>query len=144
MKTTLLSILLLTIFTLPGFTQSKDDVIGRWFSTNGGAQIQVYKKADRYFGKIIWLRNPNDEKGNPKTDIKNPDPALRSRPTIGLEVLRNFTYQDGAWENGTLYDPKSGHSYSCKMTMDGHNRLDIRGYVGFSMLGRTESWTRAN
>jgi uncharacterized protein (DUF2147 family) len=143
MKTNLLSILLLTTFTLPGFTQSKDDVLGKWFSSSGGAQIQIYKKAGKYFGKIIWLRKPNDEKGKPKRDIRNPDPALRSRPAIGLEVLKNFTFQNGIWD-GTIYDPKSGRTYSCKMTMNDHNKLDIRGYVGFSMLGRTESWTRAH
>lgn len=144
MEKRFLGILLLLFFTLPAFTQTSDDVIGKWFSSSGGAQIQIYKKSDKYFGKIVWLRKPNNEAGKPKTDEKNPDPALRNRPAVGLEILKNFTYSgNGEWENGTVYDPKSGRTYSCKMSINGE-KLDIRGYVGFSMLGRTESWTRAN
>jgi uncharacterized protein (DUF2147 family) len=145
MKKHLSSILILTIFSLPVFSQAKDDIIGKWFSSSGGAQIQIYKKADKFFGKIVWLKNPNDEKGNPKTDIRNPNPELRSRLAVGMEILKNFDYLgEGVWDNGTIYDPKSGRTYSCKMTLNGKNNLDIRGYVGISMLGRTESWTRAN
>ena len=132
------------VFTLPAFTQTKDDILGKWNSSSGGAHIQIYKKGDRYFGKIAWLRKPNDEHGKPKVDMKNPDPELRNRPAVGLEILKNFTYAgNGVWDDGTIYDPKSGRTYSCKMTLNG-NTLDIRGYVGISMFGRTESWTRAN
>ena len=144
MKKIFPGLLLLILFSVPGFAQTRDDVVGKWFSSSGGAQIQIYKKGDKYFGKIVWLRKPNDENGNPKTDIRNPDPSLRSRPAVGLEILRNFTYAgNGEWEDGTVYDPKSGRTYSCKMSMSDPDKLDIRGYIGFSMLGRTESWTRA-
>ena len=144
MKKIFQGLMLLILLSVPGFAQTRDDVVGKWFSSSGGAQIKIYKKGDKYFGKIVWLRKPNDENGNPKTDIKNPDPSLRSRPAVGLEILRNFTYAgDGEWEDGTVYDPKSGRTYSCKMSMSDPDKLNIIGYVGFSMLGRTESWTRA-
>lgn len=136
--------ILLIVIASSAFSQNKDEIIGKWVSSSGGAHILIYKKGEKYCGRIIWLKNPNDEQGKPKIDLKNPDPELRIKPAVGLEVLKNFIYVgEGVWENGTIYDPKSGRTYSCKMTMNGTNNLDIRGYMGITMLGRTENWTRA-
>jgi uncharacterized protein (DUF2147 family) len=135
----LCSVLMIT----KSFAQQADAIIGRWINPSGEGQIQIYKKGNQYFGKLAWLKVPNDETtGKPKTDIKNPNAALRSRPTLGLEILKDFTFDgDDTYENGTIYDPKSGKTYSCKMTLtDG--RLKIRGYIGISLLGRTEVWNR--
>ena len=77
-----------------------------------------------------------------KTDKNNPDKVLQSRPDLGLELLKDFTFNgDNVYDDGTIYDPKNGKTYSCKMTLDGNN-LRIRGYVIFSLFGRTEVWTR--
>jgi uncharacterized protein (DUF2147 family) len=85
---------------------------------------------------------PNDDQGKPKADKKNPDENLKSRPLLNLELLKDFTF-DGkdTWKDGTIYDPKSGKTYSCKMVIE-EDKLKIRGYVGISLLGRTEVWTR--
>lgn len=137
------SIVLLTLLTATAaLAQHADDVLGKWLNSSGEGQIQIYKKGNQYFGKLSWIKQPNDEAtGAPKTDKKNPDAALRSRPILGLEILKNFTFDEDTWEGGTIYDPKSGKTYSCKMTMDGA-RLKMRGYIGVSLLGRTEMWTR--
>ncbi|GAC1314821.1 MAG: DUF2147 domain-containing protein [Mucilaginibacter sp.] len=128
---------------LTAFAQKSDAVLGKWTSATGEAQILIYKKGDKYFGKIDWLKYPNDDTGKPKTDKKNPDKSLRARPELGLELLKDFTFAgDDVYDDGTIYDPKSGKTYSCKMTMNG-TKLKIRGYVGISLLGRTEIWTRA-
>lgn len=135
--------LVLTITCLAGaFAQNPDAIIGKWQNPSGEGQVQIYKRGDRFFGKLAWLKNPNDATGKPKTDQKNPDESLRSRPELGLELLKNFKYdEDGVYEDGTIYDPKSGKTYSCKMTLKG-DILKIRGYIGISLIGRTESWTR--
>lgn len=131
-----------TIFCMSAFAQKADAVLGKWLSPNGEDQIQIYKKGDKYFGKLSWIKYPNDETGKPKTDKKNPDKTLRSRQELGLELLKDFKYDgDNVYEDGTIYDPKSGKTYSCKMTIDGE-KLKIRGYVGISLLGRSEIWTR--
>jgi uncharacterized protein (DUF2147 family) len=127
--------------SLSVFGQSGDAVIGKWLNPSGEGQVQIYKKGDKFYGKLAWIKFPNDENGKPKTDKLNPDPALKSRPELGLELLKDFTYDDGTYKNGTIYDPKSGKTYSCKMTLS-DNTLKIRGYVGISLLGRTEVWTR--
>lgn len=128
---------------LTALAQKPDAVLGRWTSPNGEDQILIYKKGAKYFGKLDWIKYPNDETGKPKTDKKNPDKNLRTRQELGLELLKDFTFAgDNVYEDGTIYDPKNGKTYSCKMTVDGTN-LKIRGYIGISLLGRTETWTRA-
>lgn len=135
-------LIFILMFTLPVFSQNRDAVLGKWLNVSGEGQIMIYKKGNEYFGKLVWLKSPNDEKGNPKLDIKNPEISLKTRPVSGLEILKNFSYGDGIWEDGSIYDPKTGKTYSCKMSMVSSDKLDIRGFVGFSILGRTETWTR--
>jgi uncharacterized protein (DUF2147 family) len=137
-----INLFIATIFCMSAFAQRADMIVGKWLSPNGEDQIQIYKKGDKYFGKLSWIKYPNDETGKPKTDKKNPDKSLSSRQELGLELLKDFKYDgDNVYEDGTIYDPKSGKTYSCKMTINGE-KLKIRGYVGISLLGRSEIWTR--
>lgn len=139
----LAGLLLILLFTLPVFSQNKDAIMGKWLNASGEGQIMIYKKANMYSGKLVWLKSPEDEKGNPKMDSKNPKVSQRSRSLTGLEILQNFKYEgDGVWEDGTIYDPKTGKTYSCKLSMISSDQLDVRGFVGISLLGRTETWTR--
>jgi uncharacterized protein (DUF2147 family) len=134
--------LLLTSLCTITYAQNADAVLGSWVNPSGEDHILIYKKGNKYFGKLDWIKHPNDEHGNPKTDYKNPDKALQTRPDLGLELLKDFTYKgDQVYEDGTIYDPKSGKTYSCKMTLEGSS-LKIRGFIGISLLGRTEIWTR--
>jgi uncharacterized protein (DUF2147 family) len=121
-----------------------DPIQRNWYDGDKTGKIQIYKATDGYYyGKIIWLKEPNRD-GKPKTDINNPDEKHRNDPDIGLVVLKKFTKNsDGVFEDGTIYDPKNGKTYKCKMTFDG-DKLNVRGYVGFSLLGRTEVWTKAD
>lgn len=138
-----LSILLLfTAISFAGFSQNKDAIVGQWSNASGEAHIDIFKKNEKYFGKIVWLKEPKDEKGLAKTDQKNPDPDLKSKPVLGLEILRDFVYEDGKWTDGKIYDPKSGKTYSCNITEKSNGQLNIRGYIGISLIGRTEVWKR--
>ncbi|MBE8721671.1 DUF2147 domain-containing protein [Sphingobacterium pedocola] len=118
------------------FAQTSDPIIGKWQNPSGEGRIEVYKKGDKYFGKLYWIKDAA------KKDINNPDEKLRSRNIQGLEILTNFTKKSSTYEGGQIYDPKSGKTYSCKMSIKGADQLDIRGYVGVSLLGRTETWKR--
>ncbi len=124
------------------FAQSADAIVGKWLNKDGDAHIQIYKNGNKYNGKLVWLKNPKDEVGKTKVDTKNPDANLRSRAIWGLEILKGFSFDDGTWEDGTIYDPKSGKTYSCKLTMSGNDKLDVRGYIGISLIGRTDTWSR--
>ncbi len=131
--------------------QNADALLGTWLNGDKTAHIEIYKQADgKYFGKIIWLKEPtypaDDAKGmagKEKVDRENPDPARRNMPVLGLVILRGFTYSGGKlWENGRIYDPKNGKDYKCKLTLKSPDALDVRGFVGFSFIGRTDNWTR--
>jgi len=135
-------LLLLTAITFSGFSQNKDAILGRWVNPSGEAHVEIFKKSDKYFGKIVWLKNPRDEQGVAKTDVKNPEPGLKSKPILGLEMLKDFVFADGKWTDGKIYDPKSGKTYSCNITQKGNNEISIRGYMGISIIGRSESWKR--
>lgn len=122
--------------------QNKDAVLGVWQNSTGEARIQIFRQGNVYWGKIVWLKEPSTN-GKPKLDVKNPDESLRSRPILGLVLLNGFAFKGGKeWGDGKIYDPKSGNDYSCKMTLQGPDVLNMRGYMGISLLGRTEIWTR--
>lgn len=135
-------ILLLTAISFAGLAQNKDAILGKWINSSGEAHVDITKKGDRYYGKIVWLKEPKDEKGTVKTDVKNPDETLQARPILGLEILKNFIFEDGKWTDGKIYDPKSGKTYSCNMTLKGNDVLNMRGYIGISLIGRSETWKR--
>lgn len=124
------------------FAQSADAVVGKWINGDNNAHIQIFKSGNSYDGKLIYLKDPKDENGKAKVDAKNPNSNLKTRPILGLQLLNNFNYDDGTWEDGTIYDPKTGKTYSCKITMNGKDKLNVRGYVGISLIGRTDVWTK--
>lgn len=141
-KRSVLALFFTFLCVSPALAQNADAIIGKWLSSSGEGQVQIYKKGEVFFGKLTWLKFPNDAAGKTKLDAHNPDVSLRSRPELGIELLKNFTFDgENGYENGTIYDPKSGKTYSCKMTLNG-DVLKIRGYIGISLFGRSENWTR--
>jgi uncharacterized protein (DUF2147 family) len=131
-----------------------DAVVGVWATDpdddGGQAHIEIYRNGDRFDGKIVWLEEPvylpgdeDGEAGQPKIDTENPDPELRTRPILGMVLMEGFVY-DGkeTWHKGTIYDANDGKTYKCKMRLEDQQTLKVRGFIGFSMIGRTEEWTR--
>jgi uncharacterized protein (DUF2147 family) len=141
MKKLSLFVILLLLST---FTFAQDITQGTWYNQEKSGKIQFFKQGDKYFGKIVWLKEPNAD-GKPRTDKQNPDEKLRSRPLIGLVNLKNFKHSGkDLWEDGEVYDPKNGKTYSCKMTLTSPTTLDVRGFIGLSIIGRTEHFTKAD
>lgn len=121
--------------------QNKDAIVGKWLNPSGEGQIEIYKKGDKYYGKLAWMKE-SSLNGKPKLDSKNPDENLRKRALLNLEILKDFVYDDGKWTDGTIYDPKSGKTYSCNLSLKSTDVLNVRGYVGISLLGRSETFRR--
>ena len=119
--------------------------LGLWYAEGGAAEVQVFPCADELCGKVVWLHSPLGEDGCELRDDKNPDISLRSRNIVGLVVLIGLKHADddrSTWIGGTIYDPASGHTYSCNARLESDNRLFLRGYLGIRLLGRTTTWTR--
>lgn len=118
-------------------------ILRKWYVEDKTAQIEIYKAADNtYFGKVVWLKKPLIN-GKPKIDIHNPDTSKRKQTLLGMVVMWGFKKTgEGVYEDGSIYDPKNGKVYSCKMSLTGE-KLHVRGYWGFSMLGKSTTWTKA-
>lgn len=119
-------------------------IVGTWLNGSKKGHVQIYEKDGRYYGKLVWLAVPNDpETGKPKLDVRNEDPARRTRPLMNLPLMYNLKFKSGnVWDDGKIYNPEDGKEYNVKMTLKDPNTLDVRGYLGISLLGKTQTWTR--
>lgn len=138
--------LLALLMAFPATTQAQqnaDDVLGYWIPGDDNARMYIYKQNGEYYGKLTELKQPNNPDGTPKRDVNNPDEEKRDRLMDGLVIMRGFEYDgDWEWEDGNIYDPRSGNDYSCEMWLEDRNTLKVRGYLGVSLLGRTETFIR--
>jgi len=124
------------------FAQSANDIVGTWYNTEKDARVEIFREGDKYYGKVVWLEEPR-ENNRPKVDKNNSDKSKRDRPIMGMRLLNDFKYKNGTWEDGTIYDPKNGKTYSSTIKKKDGNTLEVRGFVGISLIGRTVEWTRA-
>ena len=147
-KITLKLVLITLLFTLiSSFSTSSepaDRLKGVWEPSNGRSRIKIEKIGNKFYGKIVWLKEPNDPTTKkPKVDKNNPDTAMRNVPLKGYRILKDFTYKGkDEWENGTIYDPENGTTYNCVITMKDTSNINIRGYVGIKTFGRTDTWKK--
>lgn len=124
--------------------EDSNAIVGVWKTGEGNAMVRIYKNGEKYQGKIVWLKEPNDpETGKPKLDKNHPEETSRIRPILGLVNIWGFTFMEkNLWEDGNIYDPKNGNTYSCSIKMINSKTLEVRGYIGVALLGRTDTWTR--
>ncbi|MGR3809995.1 DUF2147 domain-containing protein [Jiulongibacter sp. NS-SX5] len=133
-------IVALMAFSLGSYAQKITE--GTWYNEEKTSRVQFYEQNGKLFGKIVWLKEPT-ENGKPKVDKNNPKDALKSKPLMGLVFLKGFEKDgDNEWEDGTIYDPRNGKTYSSEMEMVSPDKLNVRGYIGISLIGRTSEFTR--
>ena len=144
MRRLLLALFLVSLLvTGRALAAEADAVVGEWYTKDSKALVQIYKQGDVYNGRIVWLKEPMNDDGTPKLDTNNPDEAKRSQPIIGLNLVKGFTYKgNNKWVNGTIYDPDNGKTYKCKMDLNDDGSLKVRGFIGVSLIGRTQVWNR--
>jgi uncharacterized protein (DUF2147 family) len=113
-------------------------VVGRWLTEQRDGIIEITRlAAGVYEGRIIGGNSPH------QLDANNPDPARRSLLLLGQTILRDLREEGpGRLSGGTIYDPDSGRSYRCRIELLDRDHLKIRGFIGFSLLGRSQTWTR--
>jgi len=135
------SIFALTLASYAGLAQQKE-IEGRWLSGDGDGWIEIRLIADTLTG--VAAGSTTAKKGDPpRLDDKNPDPDLRNRPIEGMTIMSGFQYAgDGRWTGGKIYDPNSGKTYKATVTLVDNDTLKLRGYIGVSLFGRTDTWTR--
>ncbi len=126
------------LFTV-SFTYGQS-IVGKWKTIDdetGKAKsiVEIYKKGNQYYGKIVELLI----KPESNTCVKCKDDR-KNKSLVGLEIIRNMELDDDEYEGGTIVDPKTGKVYKCLIKPNGSDKLDVRGYIGFSLIGRTQTW----
>ncbi len=147
-------LLLCIALALPAVTWSASPTpVGFWLIQDGSAVVRIEESGGRLSGRTLWMQEPNypagdtqGRAGKPKVDEFNSDPANRARKRLGMQVVWGFSPPNdkGVCEDGQVYDPRSGKTYSGTITMVGSDRLELRGYVLVSMIGKTTTWTRVD
>ena len=106
----------------------------------------IYTKSENlFFGKLIWLKEPKDINGKFKTDKNNPNKNLRNEKLLGLKILSNLMWnnKEKEWINGSIYNARDGKTYQVFANLS-EKKLKLRGYIGFSLFGKTTIWTKSN
>lgn len=140
-------VLLLTLMAMATMTTlraqtSANAIVGTWESDQKDVRMEYFQDGDHYSARLLW-GNKIVETDNvtSKKDAKNPDPGLRTRNIIGIVSLTGLRWDGKEYADGKIYDPPSGKTYNCKAWMEG-DKLQLRGFLGLSMMGRTVSWHR--
>lgn len=128
----------------PASAQETLGEIGVWFDDTGDGAVEIFRCNDRLCGRIVWLRDPLNAQGKPKSDFYNPDPSQRQRPICGLPILSNLRRMtDGSWDYGTVYDPKKGSQHEAAIKLLRPDKLQLTGFGLGRLLSKSFIWTRA-
>lgn len=124
----------------------QDKILGKWLSVEKNVMVQVYKNGNKYAAKLVWF-DDSDDKNKPmniRVDYKNPDKSLQNRKLIGMEVVNNLDFNPttNTWENGEIYDAKSGRTWSSAATITPEDLLKVTGYWHFKFLGKSIAFKR--
>jgi len=141
-----LTLLLFLCFAFWAVDAQKKDITGFWITETGEGIVEVYMDKGKYYGRLVSLKNPNDENGNAAVDKKNPDKSLRTRKLVGILILDSFEYnkEERDWENGKVYDPNMGHEANGILSLVDSETLKVKGYVGFKWISKSETWKRTS
>lgn len=127
----------------PAAADESDTVLGYWATQD--SILQVARAGEALSMKVVALQNPTyieGEEAGPvgavRVDMNNPEVSLRQRPILGLELLSDYAFSKDRW-GGKIYDPQSGKTYSSTMWVE-DGSLQMRGYIGVSFLGRTQTF----
>lgn len=126
------------LFSLNGFAQAPNEILGKWMSEDGKGIIEIYKpqESTKYFGKIVWLKEPLGTDGKPIKDANG-------NAILNMVNLKDFEFADGHWKDGSVYDPETGKTYYSKLTLENTNKLKLRGSVDpMGWIGKTTYWNR--
>jgi uncharacterized protein (DUF2147 family) len=136
-------ILLLLASLLCLSTLNAQDVFGKWktIDDNTGeakSYVEIYEENGKVHGKIVGLINPKRE--NPICDKCCCEE--KDQPIVGLRFIKDLEKDGDEYNGGKIMDPENGKLYKCYITLEEDDKLKVRGYVGFSLLGRTQYWYR--
>lgn len=123
---------------------AKPTPVGYWITINEDTKLEtsvihIYEKGGKLYGKIVKILDP---KAKPNALCDKCEGKFKDKPILGMEILWGMVQDDDEWEDGRILDPNNGEDYGCEMSLESADRLKVRGFLGFSLLGRTQIWHR--
>jgi uncharacterized protein (DUF2147 family) len=119
---------------------SSDKIVGVWLNEEKSNKIEIYKVSDTYSGKIVWIEQLESNSELDPKDKNNPNPKMRSRSILGMDIITGLKYSNGKWENGTLYIPQKGIYAPCTVELHADSKLSL--VVSKGRFSRTKTWIR--
>ena len=122
------------------------EVVGVWINAKANTKVRIGPCGPALCGNIVWLKSLNDpQTGEPLTDRNNPDPANRSRPLLGMQIITDLKpgRDAGEW-TGKVYSPNEGNTFDASLFMEGPNSIKMEGCKLAGLLCRNQIWTRVN
>lgn len=138
------SVIYSVLFIFAGIVSMQaQSVIGKWKTIDdetGAAKsiVEIYQNNGKVYGKVVQIL----EKGKEDKVCEECKGDKKNKPIKGMVIIDGLSKNDDEWDGGKILDPKSGKEYKCVISLENENKLKVRGYVGFSLLGRTQYWTR--
>ena len=134
--------LLIILILILNFSAHGQSITGLWETYDDQtkekkAVIEIYKTHDLYFAKIV-----ESFVGEKNAICENCEGTKKNKPIIGLVIIENIQNNDDEFDGGTILDPENGKTYKCSLKLLHANKLEVRGYLGFSLFGRTQYWKR--
>lgn len=140
----LAGVLLTTAAT--AFAAPADTPVGVWQTIDDHthqpkALVQITQREDgTLIGKVIKGLNPNDSPDRRCTECTD---ERKDQKILGMTIIKDLKKDGDTWDGGNILDPENGKVYRCKMRLeDGGQKLVVRGYIGVSLLGRSQTWIR--
>ncbi len=108
---------------------------------NAKSIVEIWIDNGELKGKVLELINPEE----PNQKCEDCKGARKDQPIVGMEFIWGLTQEDGVWDGGEILDPDNGKIYRAKISViENGQKLDVRGYIGFAFIGRTQTWERVN
>ena len=117
-------------------TLDEKNIVGEWWTEERDGRVRFFKaKTGTYTGILTWSKKP-------RQDTENDDPKLRVRPIVGIVLIWKLKYEDGEYVDGYVYNPEDGNTFRIEAKSLNRNSVKIRGFMGISILGQSQVWTR--
>lgn len=130
-------------FLLGCFQMQSQTVLGKWKTIDDKTKevksvVEIFESNDKIYGKIVEIIDParRDRK------CEKCDGTDKNKPVLGMQVIRGLKKDGDEFNGGKIIDPETGNVYKCFIRLSGKDKLEVRGYMGFALIGRSQTWIR--
>jgi len=136
-------LILIACIALGTFTSNAQSIFGKWKTIDDGTGkeksiVEIYNENGKAYAKVLQVLEKGKE--DKICDLCKGD--KKNKPVKGMVIINGLSQDNDEWNNGKILDPKTGKEYKCYITLVDENKLKVRGFIGFAIIGRTQYWIR--